>query len=77
MGGFSADLLAIADRTNEPVIIENQIFKADHSHFGQVLTYAAFYDAAIVVWIARTFRNEYREAIAWLNRLSHKQFFCC
>ncbi|MGH7659590.1 MAG: hypothetical protein ACRENA_01560 [Vulcanimicrobiaceae bacterium] len=73
VGGFSADLLAETSG-NEPVIIENQIFKADHGHFGQVLTYAAFYDAAIIVWIARGFRNEYREAIGWLNRLSRKQF---
>lgn len=52
VGGFSADLLVKTDM-DESAIIKNQIVKADHRHYGQVLTYASFYDAAIIVWIAR------------------------
>jgi len=73
VGGFAADLLAMTT-DGRPVIIENQVTKADHKHFGQVLTYAGFYDAAMIIWIAREFRNEYREAIGWLNSLSRKRF---
>jgi hypothetical protein len=34
---------------------------------GQLLTYAAGLDAAVVVWIAREFAAEHRAALDWLN----------
>jgi hypothetical protein len=36
-------------------------------HMGQVLTYAAGLDAAIVVWVAPRFRDEHRQTLDWLN----------
>lgn len=75
VGRLSADLLAQIARTNDQVIIENQVYAANHGHFGQVLTYAAHYDARVIVWIAARFRDEYRRAVAWLNTLSTKRFF--
>lgn len=74
-GLLSADLLARAPSTGAAVIIENQIHPANHGHFGQVLTYAAHYDAAIIVWIATKIRDEYRLAFGWLNSLSTKRFY--
>lgn len=75
VGRLSADILAEISGTGEPVIIENQIYPANHGHFGQVFTYAAHYDAATIIWIATHFRDEYRSAISWLNTLSSKRFF--
>jgi hypothetical protein len=52
------------------LIIENQLADSDHSHLGQLLTYAAGTEAATIVWIATGFRDEHREALNWLNRLT-------
>ena len=37
-GSFNVDLVA-KDETGNPVIIENQLEKSDHSHFGKLITY--------------------------------------
>jgi hypothetical protein len=67
VGGFSCDLVG-RDLTNDAMlIVENQLEQTDHSHLGQLLTYAAGTDAATIVWIARGFRDEHRQAIDWLN----------
>lgn len=75
VGRLSADLLAKIRDSDEAVIIENQIYPANHGHFGQILTYAGHYDAQVIVCIASSFRNEYRVAFAWLNSFSHKRFY--
>ena len=76
VGGYSLDILA-RDESGRPVVIENQLESTDHTHLGQLLTYAAGFDANVIVWIAREFRDEHREA---LNLLNHRtggdtQFF--
>ncbi|MDH6462761.1 hypothetical protein M2302_002942 [Micromonospora sp. A200] len=67
VGGFSLDLIGIDEATNETVIIENQLERTDHSHLGQLLTYAGGTDPVNVVWIATSFREEHRAALDWLN----------
>lgn len=70
VGAYSLDLLG-KDLTNDCVlIVENQLAGTDHSHLGQLLTYAAGTDAATVVWIATRFREEHRQALDWLNNLA-------
>lgn len=68
IGGYSLDLLAEEEETGRVVAIENQFNQTDHKHLGQLLTYAAGYDADIVIWIMEDARDEHRAAMEWLNR---------
>lgn len=67
VGGFALDLIGVDESTNEPVIIENQLTPTDHTHLGQLLTYAGGTDPVNVVWVATSFREEHRAALDWLN----------
>ncbi|MCH7654052.1 MAG: DUF4268 domain-containing protein, partial [Chloroflexi bacterium] len=52
VGDFSLDLLAREVEHDRTVIIENQLTNTDHGHLGQLITYAAGFDAKVVVWLA-------------------------
>ena len=68
VGSFSLDLLARESLANNTVIIENQLEPTNHDHLGKLLTYAGGSDANVVVWLAKNFRDEHRQAIDWLNQ---------
>lgn len=67
---FSADILAKDLDTGGLVLVENQLEQTDHTHLGQILTYAAGLGAQTVVWIAATFREPHRAAVDYLNQIS-------
>ena len=49
------------------MLIENQLERTDHTHLGQLITYAASLNAVTIVWIASRFTDEHRAAMDWLN----------
>lgn len=68
VGSYELDIFGRVDGSDAPVIIENQLGPTDHKHLGQLLTYAAGLDAAVVVWIAAEVTDEHRAAVDWLNK---------
>lgn len=67
VGDFSLDLLGRDVADDSVVIVENQLDSSDHSHLGQILTYAAGTNPTTIVWINTGFRPEHRAALDWLN----------
>lgn len=67
VGPFRADILCKDTANDNWVLIENQLERTDHSHLGQLITYAAGLEAVTIVWIAERFTDEHRAAIDWLN----------
>jgi hypothetical protein len=66
VGDFKVDILCSDD--GGKVIIENQLAKTDHTHLGQILTYAAGVGARKVIWVAESFRTEHVAALEFLNQ---------
>lgn len=67
VGGYELDILGHVEENEAVVIIENQLQGTDHGHLGQLITYAAGLEAALIIWIATDVRDEHRAAINWLN----------
>jgi len=66
VGDFKVDILC-SDNGGK-VIIENQLEKTNHTHLGQILTYAAGVGARKVIWVAESFRTEHVAALEFLNQ---------
>ena len=77
VGRFNVDILAEEENTGRKIIIGNQLEMTDHSHLGQLITYAAGLEAEFIVWIVRDGREEHRQAVDWLNEHTdeHVNFF--
>jgi hypothetical protein len=75
IGPFRADILCKNTADNSIVLIENQFGRTDHSHLGQLFTYAAGLDAVTLIWIVEKFTEEHRAAIDWLNRITDEKFY--
>ena len=74
VGGFRADLVCRNKADNSRIVIENQLDRSDHSHLGQVLTYAAGLQAVTIAWLATEFRNPHRVTLDWHNEITDARF---
>ncbi len=72
VGPYRADILCKDTIADHYVLIENQLERTDHTHLGQLLTYAAGLDAVSIIWISKTFTEEHRAALDWLNRITEE-----
>lgn len=68
VGNYRCDILCRDELTGKNVLIENQLESTNHDHLGKIITYASGLDAAVVVWIVATARDEHASAIEWLNK---------
>jgi hypothetical protein len=74
VGPFRADILCKEIGSNRWVLIENQLERTDHTHLGQLLTYASGLEAVTIVWIAARFTEEHRSTLDWLNKITDESF---
>ncbi|MGQ0681724.1 DUF4268 domain-containing protein [Bradyrhizobium sp.] len=77
VGPFRADILCKeidSGADDRWVLIENQLERTDHTHLGQLLTYASGLEAVTIVWIAARFTEEHRSTLDWLNRITDDSF---
>lgn len=70
VGPFRADILCKDTAAENWVLIENQLARTDHTHLGQLITYAAGLRAVTIVWVAHHFSEEHRAAMDWLNGIT-------
>ena len=68
VGPFSLDILARDTETGMKVAIENQLEETDHTHLGQLLTYASGCGVGIAIWVAPEFVFEHAQALDQLNK---------
>lgn len=74
VGPFRADILCKDIGTDAWVLVENQLERTDHTHLGQLLTYASGLQAVTIVWIAAHFTEEHRSTLDWLNKITDDSF---
>lgn len=74
VGPFRADILCKDTASDAWVLIENQLERTDHTHLGQLMTYAAGLKAVTIVWVAQRFTDEHRAALDWLNEITDDSF---
>lgn len=68
VGNYRCDILCKDEITGKIVLVENQLEATNHDHLGKIITYASGLDAAVVVWIVASAREEHASAIEWLNK---------
>ncbi|MCF6233182.1 MAG: DUF4268 domain-containing protein [Rhodobacteraceae bacterium] len=70
VGPFRADILCKDTLSDRWVLVENQLERTDHTHLGQLITYAAGLNAVTIVWISARIMDEHRAAMDWLNEIT-------
>jgi hypothetical protein len=54
-------------------VIDNRLEATDHSQLGQLIVEASGLEAAVVIWVAPHFRDEFRRGLEWLNERTDQQ----
>jgi hypothetical protein len=62
-----------ADALGRPIVIDNRLEATDHSQLGQLIVEASGLEAAVVIWVAPHFRDEFRRGLDWLNERTDQQ----
>lgn len=68
-GKYPVDILA-KDESGKKIVIENQYFLSNHIHLGEIITYAAWHDASILVWITEDVDEEHLNAVKYINNIA-------
>ena len=74
IGSYRADIVCKDTGSGTPVLIENQLESTDHSHLGQLITYAVGLDAVTIVWLSRKFSEPHKAAMKWLNEMTPETY---
>ena len=74
VGLYRADIVCKDTITDEIVLIENQLEQTDHRHLGQILTYASGLEAMTIIWISKSFTDEHRATLDWLNEITKEKY---
>jgi hypothetical protein len=74
VGPFRADILCKDTLDGSWVLIENQLERTDHTHLGQLLTYASGLETVTIIWISQRFTEEHRATLDWLNEITNERF---
>jgi hypothetical protein len=61
------------DSLGRPIVIDNRLEATDHSQLGQLIVEASGLEAAVVIWVAPHFREEFRRGLEWLNERTDQQ----
>jgi hypothetical protein len=64
--GSSFNVLG-SDSLGRPIVIENRMEAADPHQLGQLIMHSSSLDAAVVIWVAPRFGDDFRRTIEWLN----------
>ena len=62
-----------SDALGRPIVIANRLEATDHSQLGQLIVEASGLEAAVVIWVAPHFRDEFRRGLDWLNERTDQQ----
>jgi hypothetical protein len=63
------------DESGGIAVIENQLERSNHDHLGKLITYTAFMEARVAIWIVSDPRPEHVRAISWLNEAAPADFY--
>ncbi len=74
VGNFRADILCRNAVDGSRVLIESQLERSDHKHFGQIMTYSSSPGIHTIIWIAKEFRAEHLAALNHFNEITNEKF---
>ncbi|MBM3942066.1 MAG: DUF4268 domain-containing protein [SAR202 cluster bacterium] len=71
-----ADLAGEEAGSGRTVVIESQLGRSDHDQLGRLVTYSAWKEGGVLVWVSPRIQPEHRRAMDWLNQATGGQVSC-